>query len=229
MSVKQVPPTVMQCSKNVQPEYVVQQIISHFPGWEYVHFDDKTMYEYMVENPCEEFPQAEKMLKFFKFGAHKTDYFRYYYLYLNGGVYLDSDLMIEKSILHDIAEYDFVTVENKRIKAAFQGLLSCDPGNQIIRESLSNLYHKKINHFHFIHDYHAACKDMLKIINRNTTLNIKLYQERYVILEGNDYPRQQAALIMDGNDILGVHYYHQKKIPQKPLMADGGKLIIGFL
>ena len=41
-------------------------------------------------------------------GAHKADLFRYYYLYINGGVYIDSDLMITTNIENIILNYDLV-------------------------------------------------------------------------------------------------------------------------
>ena len=40
-----------------------------------------------------------------KLGTHRADLFRYYYLYINGGIFIDSDAMIETDIENIIKDY----------------------------------------------------------------------------------------------------------------------------
>lgn len=223
--------TIIQCSKSPLPDYIVEQLMENFPGWEYRHFDDDSMYQFMVDNPLEELPSAERILKTFYFGAHKADYFRYFYLYSRGGIFIDSDLMIENSIIQDIENYDFITVINRREekKFVFQGLLYCMPGNKMIYESLYNLYSRKIHDFDLRVDYHAACRDLYEIILSNKSYKVKMYEEDYVLIKDDEFPVQAAALILDGDRNIGIHYYQKKNIPRKPMKADNGKRILRYI
>ena len=70
-------------------------------GWKIDWYDDERILEYFDENPLPEFPNIVDVFNSFT-GAHKSDLFRYYYLYLNGGVFCDSDLMLTG----DLSELD---------------------------------------------------------------------------------------------------------------------------
>lgn len=222
--------TVVQCSKNSVPEYIVDQLMNNFPGWDYRHFDDDSMKKFMIDNPLKEFPDAEKILDLFTGGAHKADYFRYFYLYSRGGIFIDSDLMIEQNILDDINNNDLVTVINKRDDVfIFQGLLYCDAGNKIIYQALENLYKRKINDFALRLDYHAICRDLYKIIISDNLYKKKIYTEDYVLIKDENFPTQAAALIIDDDKIIGVHYYQEKNIPQTYMKSDNYKRILGYI
>lgn len=215
-----------------------------FPGWDYVHFDDFSMRKFMIDNPIKDFPGAEKRLGLFSSGAHKTDYFRYFYLYSRGGIFIDSDLMIESSILDDIKKYKLITVLNKPgcneescqqcsysndNPYVFQGLLYCESGNKIIREAFENLYTRKIHDSDLVKDYHAACRDLYKIIFKDNEYSKKLYTEKYVIINDEEFDEQQAALIFDNDIYIGVHYYQYKNIPKVPIKHNLNKRISKFL
>jgi len=49
------------------------------------------MYKYMQNNQLEEFPNIINHIKSLTKGQHKADIFRYYWLYLNGGIFIDDD------------------------------------------------------------------------------------------------------------------------------------------
>jgi hypothetical protein len=232
---------VVQCSKYPISDYIVKQLMENFPGWEYICFNDFSMRKFMIDNPIKEFPGAEKRLGLFSNGAHKADYFRYFYLYSRGGIFIDSDLMIESSILDDIKKYDFITVLNTKCNIescekcateepyVFQGLLYCEPGNKIIKEAFNNLYRRKIHDSHLVKDYHAACRDLYKIILKDTEYNKKLYTEKYVIINDEEFEDQQAALIIDNDIHIGVHYYQYKNIPKIPIKYNINERISKFM
>jgi mannosyltransferase OCH1-like enzyme len=45
-----------------------------------------------------EFPNIAEVFHSFEKGEHKSDLFRYYFLYVKGGVFMDTDAMIEVDI-----------------------------------------------------------------------------------------------------------------------------------
>ena len=49
-------------------------------------------------------------------GAHRADLFRYYYLYMEGGVFIDSDAMLMKDLNEIVADYEFFTVDSSEIR-----------------------------------------------------------------------------------------------------------------
>ena len=72
-------------------------------------------------------------------GAHKADLFRYYYLYIYGGVFIDSDLMITTNIVNIIKDYNLITVQGGG-DGIFQGLLASTPKNKIMYDCLLDAY-----------------------------------------------------------------------------------------
>jgi mannosyltransferase OCH1-like enzyme len=66
---------------------------------------------FFYKNPLNEFPLIVEKFNSIKGGAHKADLFRYYYLYINGGVFLDSDAMLQTKIINCAENYDFFTVD----------------------------------------------------------------------------------------------------------------------
>jgi len=91
-----IPKVIIQTSKLRPPKYIIELIKSKSEGWEYKHFTDEDIIEFMDNNPIEEFPKCPEIFHSFKMGQHKADFFRYYYLYIKGGVYVDSDLIIDE-------------------------------------------------------------------------------------------------------------------------------------
>jgi hypothetical protein len=211
---------LMQCSKEPQPEYVVEKLMSNFPGWEYQHYDDQSMLDYIRSNPIEEFPSADERMLYYYAGSHRADFFRYFFLYQNGGAYIDSDLMIEKNIQEDIDFYDMVTVRNSVMPAIFQGFFICDRYNTVVYEALKDMYYLKNDQSALEDDYQAICKNMFIILNKDKNYSKKIYNERYVKYFNEAGEKMECALIMDNNEVIGAHYYEDKIIP-KTFMNEG--------
>ena len=57
--------------------------------WTYLHFTDEDIVLYFREHPLPGFDHIVEKFGSITVGAHKADLFRYYFLYLNGGAYLD--------------------------------------------------------------------------------------------------------------------------------------------
>ena len=73
-----IPKLIIQASINKLPKYLLNMNRKYSENWEYNHFNDEELVEYIKKNPISEFPNSEKIANELK-GAHKTDFFRYYY------------------------------------------------------------------------------------------------------------------------------------------------------
>jgi mannosyltransferase OCH1-like enzyme len=105
--------TIIQTSKKSPIQKNVNMLMKSFDGWEYKHFNDKECIEYIRNNKTSEFSNSEKVFLSFKTGQHKADFFRYFYLYTSGGLFIDSDLMIYKNIDSYILE---TNLQKKKMK-----------------------------------------------------------------------------------------------------------------
>ena len=207
-----IPNTIFQTSIEKPEKYVIDKIIKSCPDWTYKHFNDEEIISFFNENYIEEFKDIVKKFNNMPTGAHKADLFRYYYLYLNGGVFLDSDAMLEVNIEDIVQDYDFFSVKamfyNKNFKDGilFQGFLGCTPKNYIIYNALQNAYHIDVEKLR--NSYHLLCYNLYYIVKKymNTSMyKIKIYQE---------YKRDgYTETYNDKNESILTHYYLEKKIP----------------
>lgn len=208
MSTTEIPKIIFQTSKERPPHYLVHMIKKMCPGWTYIHFTDNDIIKFFNNNPLEQFPNIVEKFKSIKNGAHKADLFRYYFIYLKGGVFLDSDAMIQKPINYIVKDYDFFTVESVHYcpKCIFQGFLGAKPGNQIIYEALVDLY--TMNNILLDKDYLIVCKNLYKILKHPWHYKIMIYKEIY----GSD---SVAISVNNKNEIILSHYFASKIVPRE--------------
>ncbi len=176
-------------------------------GWQYKFFDDNDVIQFFIDNPIDELPDIVNKFHSIKLGAHKADLFRYYYLYINGGFFMDSDAMLYVNIDAIVKNYDFVSVNSScHPGTIFQGILGCSPKNDIIKQALYHAYNTtqdKLDNF-----YHYFCRQLYLIVENVADQNIKLYEEKRLNHdEGDD--------ILDGDTLLFKHYWKHKIIPIK--------------
>lgn len=205
-----IPKVIVQTSRNGIPEYVVDMIREKSPGWEYIHFTDNDIIDFFVQNPVREFPNVIQKFYSYSYGEHRADLFRYYYLYVKGGVYIDSDAMIEDNIENIVKSYDFFSVNSSYLPGSvFQGFIGCIPGNIVIYEALSDLY--SISNENLIKDFHILCKNMYQFANLYSNVCfVKLYQEQPV--------KNNCYNIVDSDDkdrLVLIHYSETKTIPPR--------------
>ena len=201
-----IPKVIFQTSKIVLPEYVIKMIHNHMPpDWRYIQFTDNSIIEFFKNNYLDEFPNIIDKFNNMPTGAHKADLFRYYYLYVYGGVFIDSDLMITTNITNIIKNYDLITVQGGG-EGIFQGLLASTAKNEIIYKSLVDAYNIDLNKL--AKQYHLLCFNMHKIIHEFDSIkyNYKLY---------TDKPYDKLSYgIYDNTELIAIHYYTTKIIPQ---------------
>jgi mannosyltransferase OCH1-like enzyme len=205
-----IPKLIFQTSKDKLPDYVVELIKSKSQDWVYNHFTDKDIIEFFKSNYLDEFPNILDVFNNIKKGQHKSDLFRYYYLYINGGVYIDSDAMIYTNMNDIVKDYDFFSVYSTiNPYSIFQGFIGCTPRNPIIYSALKDVYH--INKEELNNNYHALCSNLFSILKTDITNNTKFY------LYYEDERHKDYAHVIDKNDptkIILIHYYKDKIIPK---------------
>ena len=137
-----IPKQIVQTSRKKPEKYIVDMIKLRSTGWEYNHFDDMEAIQFFALNPIPEFPNVIQKFFSFSYGEHRADLFRYYYLYVKGGVYFDTDAMIECNINEIVRDYEYFSVNSSYFPGTiFQGFIGCVPKSRIIYKGLHNIYH----------------------------------------------------------------------------------------
>jgi mannosyltransferase OCH1-like enzyme len=162
-----IPKIIFQTSKERPPSYVVNMIKHMCPKWIYIHFIDVDIIRFFKNNYLDQFPNIIDKFNSIKNGAHKADLFRYYYIYIKGGVFLDSDAMIQKNINNIVNNYDFFSVESIHYcpLCIFQGFIGAAPNNKIIYEALCHIYNVNIDILN--NDYLLICRTLFNILKKN--------------------------------------------------------------
>jgi hypothetical protein len=211
-----IPKTILQTSKDTVQSYIIDFIATKCIGWQYIHFTDDDIITYFKENPLDEFPLIIDKFNNFKKGAHKSDLFRYYYLYINGGFHIDSDAKIQANIDSIIKSYDFVSVYSAIEGTIFQGILGSIPKHPIIYKALKHAYNVDVNELD--KEYFLFCKEIYDIIhNRGIKYeNIKLYKEfkdEHNVVANTYNIETNEKNGTETKELLFTHYFYHKVIP----------------
>ena len=133
---------LFQTNKIRPSQSIIDMILKQLPpGWKYEFYTDQDVIEFLMKHPLDEFPDIIQKWFSFKRGAHRADLFRYYYLYVKGGMFLDSDAMIYSPLEPVIDGCDLMSVTSCTIRnSIFQGILAVTPKNKIIYNALLQAY-----------------------------------------------------------------------------------------
>jgi len=210
LDIDRIPRVIIQTSKNPLQPYISNMLLRNAPGWEYKHFTDDDILTFFRNNPHCEFPNIEGVFRSFKRGEHKADIFRYYYLYLFGGVYIDSDAMLYMPIQDIIQNHDFVSIEGKYTfpNTVFQGFLCVMPRHPILYEALKHAYATPPADIE--NNYSLFCIEMFKLFNTHKTEKSKLYYER--MHENN---LEAYAFLDDETRVFLRHYWCTGIVPKE--------------
>tara|TARA_B100001093_G_scaffold102246_1_gene94443 strand:+ start:644 stop:1339 length:696 start_codon:yes stop_codon:yes gene_type:complete len=147
-----IPNTIIQTGKqksDINKHSIKWQIQNR--EFKYIFFDDEDCREFIGTHFAQEVVNAFDTLKP---GAFKADLFRYCYLYINGGVYLDLDcspiIPLSEIIGHEV---DFISVSERRnIPGVYQAFIACIPNCeflfdaiQMIVKNCKNKYYPKLD------------------------------------------------------------------------------------
>lgn len=205
-----IPKNIIQTNRKKPENHVLQQLSKVFIGWNYKNYEtDEEIIKFFEKNPIQDFPDIVKKFNILQ-GAHKSDLFRYYYLYLYGGCYLDDDAMVYEDIDIIIQKYDSVFIKSNyfnRYTHIFNGFICTYPKNPILYEAIKHLY--TVDYPSNL-IYQFACKELYNIIQKLKSNNIKIYEET---LKQTDN-KNKSIIYGDNNEIILIHYFQEKKIPK---------------
>jgi FkbM family methyltransferase len=227
-----IPKTILQTSKTPYPEYVNNMWKERIdPTWTINWFDDTAIIKFFRDNPLPEFPNIIDVFHSFQDGGHKADLFRYYYLYLNGGFFMDSDLMthVHMNELYS-PEHDHILVvadigvnrfHHPEIDSPiiFNGIMGCVPGSQIIYEALKNAYSVKLR---------LLKKQRLYFVYMLYVITEKLKDQHDILFfeERIDNLESQFSYTVDSTGRkIASHFYTNKIIPNVVDTYLGNQLI----
>ena len=196
---------LFQTNKISNEKYVLDMIKDKLgPEWKYEFYNDEDVIDFFINNPIADLPNIIQKYNSIRHRAHRADLFRYYYLYINGGFFMDSDAMLYIDINFIVKNYNFISVNSCYPGKIFQGILGASPKNKIIKKALYEAYNT--NPIILDNDYYYFCEQLYNILqDTNYGYKIKLYEERLV----ND----DIADIFDDKILLFKHYFKHKVIP----------------
>jgi len=217
---------IFQISIFKPPDYIIEILKSKCSNWVYHHFNDEEIISYLKENPILELPNAIDVFNSFDLAQNKSDFFKYYFLYLNGGVYINSDAMLEKEIETIVENYSFFTVNSiLQPNTMFNGFIGCEKNNTIIYTALKNLYN--LDKCVLKNDKFYICKDLYNIIdtyNRaldDILVNSKdIINKKYVIFNEKALQKDICQTINNKNELLLTHYHGKSIIPSNNKISD---------
>ena len=201
-----IPKILFQTSIKKPEKYIINNFNKYITSeWKYIHFVDDEIITFFKENPLHEFPNIIDKFNSIPTGAHKADLFRYYFLYINGGVFVDSDAMIQTNIEEITRDYSFFSVKGiTECSGIFQGLIGCCPENEIIYKALIDAY--QIDLLSLKENYHLLCINLNSIINNNVyDFKYKLYYEKYISF-------YECGTYDENNKLLLIHYFRTKYV-----------------
>ena len=203
-----IPRILLQTHHSNLPNYVKNKLMNKAVGWDYKFFKDNDIIRFFRNHPIDDFPNIAEIFNSIKKGQHKADLFRYYFLYIYGGVFLDSDAMIEKNLDNIIKQYEFVTVICKDESLYFNGFIATQPNNIIMYESIKDIYNcnkKQLNE-----DYFYIVRNFKKIVDKNIDkYNTKLFAE-----DGDWTGTMPTVDKQNNNELIFNHYYGSKIVPR---------------
>lgn len=171
-----IPKKIIQTNKKICDNIFhfnsVVSLIEQNPDYEYLFFDDNDSREFIKNNFFKHVNEKTKIsknevtdiLKAYDLiipGAIRADLFRYAYLYINGGVYLDSKISITSSLDNVIDENDkYLIVNDDAPKSLYNGILIFEKNNQELLNMIKELIYNVLNK-NYLNDIHEPTGNKL--------------------------------------------------------------------
>jgi hypothetical protein len=198
-----IPKLFFQKSKDRLPQYIHDMIRYYLTDeWEYVNYINGDEIPFFEKYPLPEFPDFIERFKKVQSGITRSDLFRYYVLYVRGGVYIDSDAMIYQPIDEIIKDYEFFSVNSWVPNTISNCVIASTKGNPFIYENLCISYNTDYvvnNHLHYL------CSQLYSSYNSYTG-----DKSKYILFK--EVPDITGDNIVDSeNNIVFRHFWRDKE------------------
>jgi mannosyltransferase OCH1-like enzyme len=206
-----VPRVCFQTSKEPIKPYIVEQLKQNLHGWEYRHFTDDQIMEFFRNERHPKYSEEALVAKFnsFTYGEHKADLFRYYYLLMKGGVFIDSDLLISIPLTEIIGNNHFVSVRALQpVGSVFNGFLAATPDHPIIQDAMEDIM--KVENETLKGFYHLLVARLGTFVDKHMGPGIMLLKEI-----SND--NKSCNIADSSGKIVMVHYQNMEPPVQAPV------------
>lgn len=156
---KKIPKIIIQTyhDKSKIPDKVYMNIKKYAPGYKHLIYDDNDCIKFL-EKFDNTFPKKKGFnlvdrFKSYKKGAHKADLFRYCFLYMNGGIYIDikTELIkpIDELFKEDNTLYTVIALNKNSI---YQGVIGVYPYHPIFKNLINQCI--SCSHLVILQNYH---------------------------------------------------------------------------
>jgi GR25 family glycosyltransferase involved in LPS biosynthesis len=219
-----IPKILLQISKDPYPQYIKdmwQERIDQ--SWTIDWFDDEKIMQFFDNNPLPEFPNIKQVFWSFEAGAHRADLFRYYYLYLNGGIFVDSDAMVYihlNELIKPEIEYFFPisigdirgTLPVGEFKSAiFNGFFGCIKNSDVLYHLLRDAYLTQPSELKHYLRFMCMMEERVKHENPPNAVYFKF--------DHNDNGTEGFVYDNSG-EMICKHYHYTKIVPPDPIKAN---------
>ena len=136
-----IPKFIFQMSRIKPTYYQIDSIKEILPDWEYKHFSDEDMIKFIEEHPVEKLAESVSFMKKHKSHGIKYNFFRYYLLYVNGGVYMNNC----STLVNNLDEYVNSDISLFSVKSGlnnntmFEGFMGAEKNNSILFNEMIRL------------------------------------------------------------------------------------------
>jgi len=200
-----IPKIVLQTSTMRLPKYRENQLKMMCDDFEYYHFKDNEFEDYIKEHPITDFSNSLEI--FSKLDPlTKSVFFRIYFLYLNGGVFVNENILLEQKMDVIAGEYTFFSVQSVMNQdKLFDGFIGCIQNHIIVKQTLK--------HLHETTDYANISSFIKKLYDSSEQLCLQFsIQPTQTLFKEAFVDETIATSLNDKGEVLFKHYFNGKTI-----------------
>jgi len=139
----------------------IKDCVKRNSNYEYHFFDDTDSRNFIAENfPLDVLNTFDNLIP----GAYKADLFRYCYLFINGGFYVDINKTLEVTLDELIDynyDYDFISVidrynDKDKQFGIYQAIIASSPNSELMKVCIEKIVYNVKNNFYGINALHPT-------------------------------------------------------------------------
>lgn len=164
---------ILQIGNLTPPKYSVEYNLQNL-NWEYLFYtgnEINVFRKYIENNPDNDFKNALSIYNSFNLNIIKKYFFIFYFLFVNGGIYINENIIIDPNIKNMNFERQLVFVKSTLSEEIFIDCIFCHKHNKFIETILNNIETSFLEN-KFIND-----NDFQIFINKQLYTDIIKYNE----------------------------------------------------